>query len=113
MRLRLQCVYDNYRSTYDSESRKLAKSVTEYPIEDVKERITLSASVLRERAVSIIKCDGRAARSDASKVPKCNVQLSKCPAEFGELLGLVCASWTFLACKGKSRSKEVHCLDIY
>jgi len=113
MRLRLQCVYDNYRSTYDSESRKLAKSVTEYPIEDVKERITLSASVLRQKAVAIMKCDERAARADSRQVRNGNVQFSKCPAEFGELLGLVCASWTFLACKGKPRSKEVRCFDLY
>jgi len=101
MRLRLLCVYDNYKSTYDSESRKLAVSVTEYPIEDIKTRI-------KQQAVAIIKC----ARSDKGKVSKCKVQLSKCPEAFGELLGLVCALWTLLACKGKPRSKEVRCFDL-
>ena len=109
MRVRLQCVYDKYMSTYDSESRELAVSVTEYPIEEIKKRIKLSASVLRQQAVAIKKC----ARSDRGKVPKCTVQLSKCPEAFGELLGLVCASWTFLACKGKPRSKEVRCFDLF
>ena len=108
MRLRLLCVYNNYKSTYDSESRKLAVSVTEYPIEDIKTRIKLRASFLRQQAVAIIRC----ARSDKGKVPKCKVQLSKCPEAFGKLLGLVCALWTLLACKGKPRSKEVRCFDL-
>ena len=109
----LQSVFDKYKSTYEMESRKLAESVQQYPIDEVKERIKKSASDLRQQAVTINKRDGGAARSDKGHVPKCKVQLSKCPEMFGELLGLVCASWTFLDCKGRPRSKEVECFDLF
>jgi hypothetical protein len=109
----LQSVFDKYKSTYEMESRKLAESVQQYPIDEIKERIKKSASDLRQQAVTINKRDGGAARSDKGHVTKCKVQLSKCPEVFGELLGLVCASWTFLDCKGRPRSKEVECFDLF
>ena len=109
----LQSVFDKYKSTYEIESRKLAESVTQYPIVEIKERIKKSASDLRQQAVTINKRDGGAARSDKGHVTKCKVQLSRCPEVFGELLGLVCASWTFLDCKGRPRSKEVECFDLF
>jgi hypothetical protein len=109
----LQSVFDKYKSTYEMESRKLAESVTQYPIDEIKERIKKSASDLRQQAVTINKRDWGAARSDKGHVTKCKVQLSKCPEVFGELLGLVCASWTFLDCKGRPRSKEVECFDLF
>ena len=109
----MQRVFKQYNSTYDVESRKLAESVTQYPIDEIKERIKKSASDLRQQAVTINKRDGGAACSDKGHVTKCKVQLSKCPEVFGELLGLVCASWTFLGCKGRPRSKEVECFDLF
>ena len=113
----LQSVFDKYKSTYEMESRKLADAefAAQYPIDEIKERIKKSASDLRQQAVTINKRDGGAARSDKGHVPKCKVQLSKCPEVFGELLGLVCASWTwtFLDCKGRPRSKEVECFDLF
>jgi hypothetical protein len=116
----MQRVFKQYNSTYDVESRKLAESVTQYPIDEIKERIKKSASDLCQQAVisppitfDDIKRDGGAACSDKGHVTKCKVQLSKCPEVFGELLGLVCASWTFLGCKGRPRSKEVECFDLF
>jgi hypothetical protein len=93
----LQRVYNKYKFTYDAQSRELARSVKDYSIEGIKERIHTIASALRQQAVPIIQ----------GRVPKCKLQISKHPEEFGELLGLVSASWTYLDCMGKPRSQEV------
>ena len=111
----LQRVYDKYKRTFDVESNKLAKSVTDYPIESITKRIEEISSDLREKAVTMIQrtCGGDASStvSGESCVPKYKVHLSAYPEELGELVGLVSASWTFLGCKGKPRAPEVRYFD--
>lgn len=99
---KLQAVYAKFKSTYDDEARKIARSVSEYSIADLKDRIDRIALHLREH--TIITKWGRGSWGAGRTI---EVNLSKEPEVFGELLGLVGAAWTFSECTGKLGSEEV------
>jgi hypothetical protein len=72
----LQQAFAHYSATYSAEVNKIVKSLQTYPVEQTKERIVALATQLRPHATA----------------------LSKHAEQFGELLGLVCAAWTYLSC---------------
>jgi hypothetical protein len=80
----LQLAFGKYYTTYSAEVNKLVKSLETYKSQHIhctKERIAVLAAQLRPYAT----------------------RLAQDPQKFGELLGLVCASWTFLSCSEGGR----------
>jgi hypothetical protein len=77
----LQLAFGQYSTTYSAEVNQLVKSLQTYPIDRTKYRIAELAAQLRPQAT----------------------RLAQHPQHFGELLGLVCAAWTFLSCSEGGR----------
>jgi hypothetical protein len=80
----LVCSYRSYEATYSREVNKIVKSLKTYQIQHTKEIITKLATQLQ---------------------PFANSPMQQ-PESFGQLLGLVCAAWTYLSCKGMHNGEE-------
>ena len=77
----LRLAFKRYDATYSAEVNAIVRSLTHYPMQEKKERIADLSAQLRPFAAN----------------------LSQQPELLGELLGLVCASWTYLSCSEGGR----------
>jgi hypothetical protein len=76
--------YRSYEATYSREVNEIVKSLKTYQIQQTKEIISKLATQLQPFANSLMQQ----------------------PDRFGQLLGLVCAAWTYLSCKGMTNGEE-------
>ena len=77
----LRLAFKRYDATYSAEVNAIVRSLTHYPMQEKKQRIADLSAELRPFAAN----------------------LSQQPELLGELLGLVCASWTYLSCSEGGR----------
>jgi hypothetical protein len=80
----LVCSYRSYEATYSREVNKIVNSLKTYQIQQTKDIISKLATQLKPCANSLMQQ----------------------PDSFGQLLGLVCAAWTYLSCKGMTNGEE-------
>ena len=73
--------YRSYDAIYSAELNEIVKSLQEYQIERTKGRVTELATELQPL------------------MEQSEISLMHQPEKFGQLLGFVCAAWTYLSCK--------------
>ena len=76
----LDCCYRSYDAVYSAEVNEIVKSLQEYQIERTKGRIMELATELQPL------------------MQQPEISLMQQPEKFGQLLGFVCAAWTYLSC---------------